>query len=334
MTIGVLRLALAIGVLAQHISGAVLGYWLTPDWAGASKDFLRGHPWPIGNMSVVGFFIISGFLVQEVASRYHLLTLRGYGVFLLARVARIYPLYWFMLATVLVVLRTTDASVDLDRLFGWILLWPLVLSATLHMRYLFDFTAPLLGPSWTLALDLICYTVGGLVASRPWRILLLLALCLALAPLSSQVFYTSVQANLALFLFGMLLRLQAPRVARLSRHLFVPALVLFAYTWAVPFGLSPGLQYPLFVACFATLLVWAFSRRSRFDLPLSNLTYALYLGQYPVISAMKPLLHADLLAPVWLLITLAGVAAATSALALVESRIERWRRSWLPRARR
>lgn len=333
MTIGFLRLMLAIGVLAQHISGAWLGYWLTSKWAGPSLNLMSGHPWPIGNMSVLGFFIISGFLVQEISSRYQVRTLRGYATFLLARTARIYPLYWVMLAAVILALHTSAASYLISQWFGWIMLWPLTFPATLHSRFVFDYTAPLLGPSWTLALDLICYAAGGMVAGRSGRIFSLLLICLALAPLSGTAFYTAIQVNLALFLFGMVLRLYAHQITRYSRYIRTPIFSLFIYTWAVPIGLTLGLQYLLFVASFAITLVWAFTRRSRFDMPLANLTYALYLVQYPIISAMKPLLHAKIEPPLWVLLTLVAVMAATASLYTIESRFERWRRSWLPRAR-
>lgn len=312
----------------------MLGYWLTPAWAGPSTNMLRGHPWPIGNMSVLGFFILSGFLVQEISSRYRVQTLRGYTTFLLSRAARIYPLYWVILAVVLVALglRVGMTSLGAQHLPGWILLWPLLVPAALQSRFLFDLTAPCLGPSWTIALDLVCYVVGGAFANRAIPMILLILLCIALAPLAGSSFYTSLQGNLALFLFGMLLRLRAELAKRYIRWLLPIAIALFLYTWMLPFGLFLGLQYILFIGAFAVILLWSFGHRSPLDLRLSNLTYALYLGQYPVLTAMKPFLTEPLGWLPWLAFTLCMVTVATALLAIIEGRLERWRRSWIPRS--
>mgnify|MGYP001626377589 CR=1 FL=1 len=323
-----LRLALALGVLAQHLSGATLGFWLTPNWRGASVHWLSGHPWPIGNMSVIGFFMLSGFLVQEISRRYELRYWRGYVRFLLARCARIYPLYWAVLLPTLLAWAVID-GVSLYPLpkdfLGQLLLWPLVWTAQIRHAFLFDFTAPWLGPSWTLAVDLLCYPIGGLLAGRVRLILPLLLLCVASIPLEGVVFYTSLQENLAIFLLGMLARQYADRILCQRSWVLVGVWMLWMYAWATPFGMFLGLQVAVFVATFPVLLSHGFrSRRTGLDRLLGNSTYALYLVQYPAISALKPFLDTmgELRWMVWVLIV---VAALTIVFTFVESCFERWR---------
>ncbi|RYX81308.1 acyltransferase [bacterium] len=136
LSIQYLRAFAAISVLIFHAT-TTDGYSLF-GWTG----FYHGHH------GVDVFFVISGFIMFTAA--------RGEGVanFLLARLFRIYPLYWIaLLLTVILSLCTTSYGLSGRELFASILLWP---------RYSFghpDQIWPILVPGWTLTYELFFYIV-------------------------------------------------------------------------------------------------------------------------------------------------------------------------------
>jgi peptidoglycan/LPS O-acetylase OafA/YrhL len=297
-----------------------------------------------GAIAVFGFFILSGYLVADMLERRY--PLRGGGDlvhFLLGRMARIYPLYWLILAAWLL-LRPEPLPTP-GALLANVLLFPYGLWAFFMDQKqtgpLFSYLA--LVPAWTMALDLVFYPIGAiLVAGRRWLLLslgiglVLLLLAAWQSPSGVGIsaydawhfrFWTTGGPNLFAFLLGLAMRLWGQSLPRPSWAGVLALLVLF-YAAYLPWGL--GYYDATFLSLAA--LVWlvhhlAAAGRGQREALLGNFTFALYLVHVPVI-----LLLWEYWGRGWpvrvLAVFLSGVLALSLAMG-VEGPLEHLRHKWL-----
>lgn len=300
-TLGWLRVLLALLVMQFHygFDAILLSRMLIehPDW----KQHLQyiGS----GNLSVVGFFVISGYLVASVVSkRYDPARPEDFLHFSLSRYLRIFPLYMviFLLfcvvaACIVHVPVAPDASTFFSR---WLLLptalgqiWP---SSTLPLygRMVPEFW----GAAWTLPFDILFYPLGFLLLRDRRSILALLGV-LMISQMGLGVLYAQPVAHpigpfdnlwnlhayatlsfcLTAFVAGMAAQLwlgawKRPLIAAGASG-FAMLLLMF-FPWNIP----PGIAACLSVLVFA-IFVHALAQKGSDpqEANLGHYTYAVYL---------------------------------------------------------
>jgi len=156
----VLRALAASIVLAGHIQHETT--ILSESGFGGGFSFL-----PInGLIGVDIFFVISGFVIIY-ASR-NLFGQKGaFGFFMLRRIVRIIPVYWFYTTLLALVIVFMSDAVDTARLE----LWHLVQSYLFipHIRPLGDAVRPLLSLGWSLNYEMYFYLLVAILLFLPPR---------------------------------------------------------------------------------------------------------------------------------------------------------------------
>lgn len=290
-----LRAFAALWVLAFHYSYGPLG----PLGAGHASRFVQ-----VGYLGVDQFFILSGFVIWHAHGRELARPrLRSFGRFLCLRLARLYPVHFFtlMLLAVLLLLRPQwgDPPQDLTSYSGQLFALQLMLVQSWgfvdHHGWNY--------PAWSVSAEWFCYLlfpILAVVASRTGRVgtmvaigILLLAIGITYETVFSGTLNQSTGSPALLraapeFLLGCLLR-------RLTRQITIAdwpwtAIVIgLAGLWSVSFitVLPVGL---LAIPLFAALVLAASTSDNLFSRVLSlrpviaigAASYSLYLMQAPV----------------------------------------------------
>lgn len=342
-TLGWLRVALA-GIVA------LFHYGITTD---LTQRLLAAHPqWRghlmyagDGNLAVLGFFVISGYLVAQVIQERHDPTRLDHLLrFTLSRYLRLWPLYAILFVSFsLVCLAGVDRTAvpaDPARILSWFLLLPAGFAA------LFAQNAPLYlqvvpafwGAVWTLAMDFLFYPLGFLLMRRPKAVMPLLVIlagaqvAFALSfPLHAPAasghapavfdsswnahYYTTVPSMFLPFVAGMWARLRV--AASLSRKakpwLLVLCVAGLAWMLEFPWGATPFVAATACTFFFAVLVAeLARNGQAKNEAAMGHFTYGLYLTHQFVGSVfIAPL------AAYWIGVRLEG------------GLIERWRRRLL-----
>jgi peptidoglycan/LPS O-acetylase OafA/YrhL len=327
-----IRLVLAAMVLVAH---ARLTYGAAePVWAGRS----------VGTWAVAGFFVVSGYLITVSRSRH------GLRVYLIHRLARLYPGYWLCLVVtaVLAVLVASDATRDsvmragLDYVAGNASLVQVqgdIAGTPVGVPYPGEWNASL----WTLAHELACYLVVGVVAlAGPTRLggragilkgLILFATTLGLLAGLEHVWtdppFTLLQfARLATFFFGGALVAHLTLMGRVRPVLGLASGAVFLASVVIHPHYGPHLAAPLL--CLA-LLGAARACPCPGWIARHDLSYGVYLYAFPISQAWARLTDLPFAAYA------AAVVASTVLLAaaswfLIERPALRWSRA-IPRTR-
>jgi|GEM_PF-7061322 len=337
-TLGWLRVALAFMVLNLHY-----GFFRLQ-----AQPWLDAHFGELawvndGAIAVFGFFSLSGYLVGDMigSGRYRLENVGDFWRFVLARWARIYPLYWL----VLMAWMLTQNWPGWQAVIGNLLLWPYGLWSFWYdqKRYgpLFDHI--LLVPAWTLALDLILYPIGALLARHNGQWLLFwIGLALAwwvaaawMAPEQTGKvayawwhfrYWTGAGSGVLAFTLGLALQRWG---GVLGRPVWSGVFAVVVVLWCcyLPLGLGFFSASLLATVALAWLVyILAARGRGKYDVALGNFTYGLYLVHIPIVT--------------WLGFWLQGSPLLVSAMAFsiflaaflaigVEAPLERLRRRWM-----
>ncbi|RMD68483.1 MAG: hypothetical protein D6819_09260, partial [Gammaproteobacteria bacterium] len=168
--LGALRFIFSLLVIDAHyqLFRTLLQPILVQTFGVASLPFLGE-----GNIAVTGFFVISGYVITYVLlHRYPVHCWRGLAVFYLERAWRIYPLYWLVLGLDLLALAALTGHVPDKPWLENLLLIPFGFQELFadHNRFgPLDLQGALvIGPAWTLCLDLLFYLMAPfLFVSRP-----------------------------------------------------------------------------------------------------------------------------------------------------------------------
>ena len=159
---GIAAMAVMIYHAAFHIYGPA------PTASGLSLMPYRGY------LAVDLFFMLSGFVLAHVYGCQFATGLRGYGRFIWARFARIYPVHFFVLCLMLPFLGTGEMFSPRSLAFNLVLLQGPWLS-----------TETWNAPSWSISAEWHAYLIFPLLAlalsrARPFGIVLLSTLCVGL----------------------------------------------------------------------------------------------------------------------------------------------------------
>jgi len=343
---GVIRFLLALSVALWHVPGHPL---------------LLMYAAP----AVLGFFIISGFYMAMVLTEKYRDDARS---FYLARFWRLYPAYaamavimilWFV-ATMSPTAFTTWLPVPFGDQIVLALLNVVVVGQDLFQfsRYLFGDGSflneqwMLVGQAWSLSSEAFFYCLAPFVVHSPRRTAGLLIAALATRwillgwlGLSMQWGYLFFPGALCMFLMGALgyhayARMRLRNAVTWAKIVAAGWLVWLAYSVAStgmmlppgPQGSADGVTFWIAYVAFALSapLIFAWSRHSRIDRAIGDLSYPLYL----VHGLVQGILYFVVGLPQgrieWALVAVSASVLAAVAMRLgVEMPIEAWRASHL-----
>lgn len=310
-----------------------------------------------GNIAVVGFFVMSGFLVAEILEhKYPSHSVADFLHFTTSRYFRIFPLYWLVFAvTGLIAWAILPVSVTAASVVADGSLLPYGLYDFFAARHWFD--GMLIVPAWSLSLDLVFYPIGYLFyKDRRFLhagIVLLMGYLILVAIFAQQSnafvapagqfsthswwhdeFYMTILPNLLAYFMGMF--------ARSSGKFVLPAWALpvsvgvILYVCYLPFGLSPFAQEGVALLAFVALIMrLAQNGRAKKESLMSSFTYALYLVHWPVKIVLLHYFnfYANFVTrsvPLLISLVLAGWLAMYVEEGIVEPARRRWLASWKP----
>lgn len=287
-----LRGIAALMVVIFHADGAFLAekYW--------GVDLTDGWIMPAGRAGVYLFFALSGFVIANA----HLDDIGApslLGRYAYRRFTRIYPIYWVVALTVLVL------GLLLPSLYDEKLAYPLYLAGILTLIP-FDGDRGNLAVTWTLFYEVLFYGVFAIliISRRVGRAAIAAwgALCVAALVADFQIGILTSHLNL-IFLAGMgaaIVYRRGPQSRAATIMATLACLAAFAVTWmlareagaittgqALSFGLS------------GAVLVWAIAETERrvggANLRLLGLigdaSYSIYLTHYLAISICAKVLN-------------------------------------------
>ena len=330
-------------------------------------------------LAVQAFYIISGFLIALVWTNKYEQRSNGRFLFYTNRAARIYILYWAVLViSIVVALVTKWLTHDFPSYWGspprgllpytlftnaWIFgsswaYWlgfaspPYVTIDDGSLYFTMDYTSSqypvwrtmILGPAWTLDLELCFYLLAPLLLSLRLRYILAIIATSLLARFSWYAMghdadpwnYRFFPFEIGLFMLGA----AAYRVSRMLAWQPSPTILKIVFAALVGSILGYGmLGLPhgsfnsfVYLFIFAALIPYVFNltRSWRFDRFLADMSFPLYLAHWPVGSISIYIRDRFLLpAPEYrgLIPAIASIAAAALLVIFVERPVERWRQS-------
>jgi peptidoglycan/LPS O-acetylase OafA/YrhL len=142
---GTYRTLLAFGVVAMHLGGTRM----------------------MGNFSVFGFYILSGYLMTLITQETYGFSVSGSSRYALNRVLRIYPTYWAAVCLSLLLIMVLGEEMSLK--YHDAISLPTDFLQTLKNTFLIfahDDRPRLVPPAWALTVELFFYACIGLGLSR------------------------------------------------------------------------------------------------------------------------------------------------------------------------
>jgi peptidoglycan/LPS O-acetylase OafA/YrhL len=302
MGLGWLRLVLSLMVMDAHFEG--FRHYLQP-WIINRLGIERLSYLGEGGVAVTGFFVISGYVIAYVLGRkYDTTHWRGMGTFYLGRLLRIFPLYLLLFAAYWSLLSSFDRlpAMTPPQVIGNLLLLPYGLHTLFADPNVSSppWTLMLIGPSWTLTLDLLLYLVAPFLFTRKsttwgvWWLGLGYFLIFALYsdapfPVWFAYFYPSAPPYIFAFATGALLyhHREWPTPGPWWTGMAVVSLLVLTYC---PFGLTNTTLNQLFAVAALAVLLAQWSKRQaqqRWDRLCGDLTYATYLLHLPLYTLVQ-----------------------------------------------
>ena len=275
----------AVAVVVHH-AAAYLGdprFW-NNEWYTRQFDF--------GAFGVEFFFVLSGavILLAHWKDQGQANSFRSYAV---RRMRRIYPIYWIVLAGVILVFQLNPMlGMGYER-DGWVILSSILL---VHIGSL----ETILRVAWTLFHELMFYVLfGAIILSRSFGYALLVLWfgasgLMLVVPFGGPFLRESLSPLHLLFALGMVIAVIIRRQIVLRSGMFlIPGIALLAYTsvWTMLYGL-PDINHSLLagIGSFLVLLdLILFEREGRLQVPawinfLGDASYSIYLVHFPLLS--------------------------------------------------
>ncbi|MFO0928344.1 MAG: acyltransferase [Gemmataceae bacterium] len=323
---GVFRFLLAILVVVFHlVPAAFVGHW--------------------GPFAVYSFYLLSGYLMTLVLHRTYGFTLLGGGRFAVNRVLRLFPTYYGVCLISLALLAGYGGAMTA---FHAALRFPAdgrsVLANLLLVPQLYWYEVRLAPPTWSLAVELVCYAALWLWVARSARLAWLTAgataaytAYLIATGAAFPVRYTALFTSLLPFALGAVAFLHRDQLLAWcnGRVRLVVILLFVVNLFAAPtlFRKDP-LLWPFYGNVLLTFLVTPFAvdvrlpggRLRDLDDWAGRLTYPVFLAHYPVAFAVHQLIGGPSRSLLLCLLTLPPLLAVSYLLCrYVEMPVERWR---------
>lgn len=273
----VLRALAALGVVAFHTEGNVGTFGWAPH--------LFQHASRYGEIGVDVFFVISGFVIALVsygAPR----GLASARQFMLARIARIVPLYWALTAFFVALVAIAPSAFGHARLDLWHVIASFLFLPSINWA---GIIAPVINVGWTLSYEAWFYVVFATAMCMTSRPLIVVAAFLGLTSLlrlahgSSVPFLVYTNPIVLEFVAGCCLGTYCSKGKRIS---LLAALVALFGVLALRKMYAPTLTddnrfivfgVPAFAIVFVAIALEARIRWSRFLGKLGDASYSLYL---------------------------------------------------------
>jgi peptidoglycan/LPS O-acetylase OafA/YrhL len=306
----------------------------------------------VGSTAVIGFFILSGYVMAHSFSKYFASDLHQALRFYLDRALRIYPIYLVLLCLIVgFFLLTERARVDINAfsVFSHVTVYPLNFWRVLEPRHLYmlrDHTLVPIPPAPTLAIELQYYLLLPFLLVHRWLAYAGYAATLAVFTLaaSGRLHHSFAETYLTgllfVFLAGSLLYDGAATKdgRRTSQTIVVGTSVYLGALLLYLAGIGRAddsvmleviVGFELGIVC--TYVLAQTTRPSSLDFFLGNLSYPLFLTHSFAIwlfefFAARYRLPAEPRARVVLQIVLA-LALSAAAWLLVDSRVQRFRKA-------
>jgi len=262
------------------------------------------HNWPVlmnwsGYYSVFGFFILSGYLMTSVLTDTYGHSVSGITRFMTNRVLRLYPPY--LIAALFAVCVYIVVPDDPRLVFNRFLYLPDTTMEWLQNIFLFGLapfeTKPILvGPAWSLTVELVYYFALAILLAR-WRIIVVLWLVLSLAQTAfsfengidfSHRYFTIIAGSLPFSTGAFIYHFKGHLKFIQKWHVF-PAFALFIgnmiftrYLWGNP-RMSYGIYVSYLLCAYMVICLSKVDKSdvsswvSRYDKFLGNLSYPVFL---------------------------------------------------------
>ncbi len=269
---GIYRAILAVFVVIEHLGNAPL----------------------IGNYSVFGFYILSGYLMTRIMHKTYGYNCNGVIKYLSNRFLRIYPLYWlsifFSILLLLLISKNIVTSISQSIFF------PHDLEGILRNIFIiFSInTEPrLTPPSWALTVELFYYLLIAFGCSKTrnitiaWFLLSVFYTIYLIYNKSSfsYRYFTILSASLP-FSLGAILFFVPPRQEEslALKVIITVLLIVFNYFFSLHENIGPGFGFYinlfLFSYVISVLIKIKNDRILKYDVFWGNLSYPVYLLHY------------------------------------------------------
>ncbi|HVZ12779.1 MAG TPA: acyltransferase [Patescibacteria group bacterium] len=304
---GLLRLLLALCVVFAHI-GITFGY----------------RPMG-GDLPVTSFYIISGFYMTLILNEKYV-GKSGTKLFLINRFLKIYSVYWAMLflsffiylflgsnfaANPLGLFFNSYNSLSGINLFSKVLIDIIrVITLIPNTVYFFPratFDPLVIGPSWTLGLELIFYILAPLIARRDTKIIVVLAIIAHFLRTAAYHYFVvhignTTYVNGAFFpavFFYFVLGILAYKIYSFlsSKKVKIPSVVsgsslILVVLFIIFFYYVGGEVRALFlgILTLAIPLIFLKFKSSKWDSLLGNFSYTLYISHVPILAVLTVML--------------------------------------------
>lgn len=317
---------------------------------------VAGHLWGIflGVHAVYGFYVISGFLMTRIVNERYGYSLSGFSLYMLNRILRIYPAYWFACIAGLVLIFALGEwwTITFQRNLrlpedarAWFTLF-------LNFYWYPDNASHLVPPSWAVAVEFLFFLLIGLGLGRNklivlvWLFMGVIYHGLALSwgwdryasPLAAMLPYA---LGACLYHFRDIGHIWLSNNSRCLLAFLLPPYVLLMLSnpWVKSQDIQMTWVFYLGIALSTTIVavlgkIRADSKLSRRDVAIGNLSYPIYLFHYFVgaITVAAIGLPAKSMMTFLSTLPLLLVVALTVA-RLNEATIETWRLRLAARAR-
>ena len=324
-----------------------------------------------GTLAVQAFYIISGFLIALVWDNKYAAQPNGLFLFYTNRAARIYLLYWNVLAlSIALAVATKFLTRDYPAFFTTpprgLLLYEIFTNLFIFgsaqaywlgfdgsLYYTMDYTSSpypvwrtlTLGPAWTLELELTFYLLAPFLVRRSLRVLLAIIAASFAARFSWYALghdadpwnYRFFPFEVGLFVLGILTyRVSKTMAWQPDRKVLCG---IFAVTLASLLGydkLGVPQQSFVYLFIFAALIpyVFALTRSWKFDRFLADMSFPLYLVHWPVWLFIRDRVPVPWPEYPGIVPAVASVAAAALLVVFGEWPIERWRQARVASAKK
>jgi peptidoglycan/LPS O-acetylase OafA/YrhL len=299
---GLLRFLLAIDIVLIHLGGIPFGF--------VPMD---------GTVAITAFYIISGFYMALILNEKYNIKNNSYKLFLTNRFLRIYPLYWILLIIAVFTSLVFIANPQAHLLSPFINQYQVLHGLTLLKQIVIDLVRVILlvpnsayflpknynldliviGPSWTLGLELIFYLIVPFIARRSLKqIVVITLICHFLRVITYHYFVILIGKNVYVnsfffpavvfyFVFGVLsYKLYAIYKKFNSSVVFSRLVLIFIVLYTIFYHFIPiDTRKIYYFSLFISIpIIFKQFNKNKFDKFVGDLSYPIYISHFVLIN--------------------------------------------------